>query len=108
MSHALVICSPVRRILDAVGSISIAREMAMRRITIDLFFDAEAGVWVATSRDIQGLAVEGEDLDAIRANVRSAVLDLVEMNGLPRRSFFSRLRERVQLDFRDHEDLVAC
>lgn len=45
-------------------------------------WDEEAGVWVATSNDIDGLAVEAETLEALSPKVLSAISDLLELNGI--------------------------
>ena len=44
-------------------------------------WDEEARVWVATSDDIDGLAVEAENFEALKEQVMAAVCDLVELNG---------------------------
>ncbi|MEQ9241742.1 DUF1902 domain-containing protein [Roseovarius indicus] len=44
-------------------------------------WDEEALVWVATSKDIDGLAVEAESFEALQPKVLAAVTDLVELNG---------------------------
>jgi hypothetical protein len=43
--------------------------------------DDEAGVWVATSEDIDGLAVESETFEALHDKVVAALQDLLELNG---------------------------
>ena len=45
-------------------------------------WDDEAGVWVATSNDIDGLAVEAETREALIEKVVAAVTDLIELNGI--------------------------
>ena len=45
-------------------------------------WDEEANVWVATSTDIQGLAVESVSLEELRKRVNDAICDLIEMNGI--------------------------
>lgn len=45
-------------------------------------WDEEAQVWVATSKDIDGLAVEADTLEALKDKVTTAICDLVEVNGL--------------------------
>ncbi|WP_112716551.1 DUF1902 domain-containing protein [Hyphomicrobiales bacterium] len=45
-------------------------------------WDDEAGVWVATSNDIDGLAVEAETLEALSPRVLAAISDLLELNGI--------------------------
>lgn len=46
-------------------------------------WDAEADVWVATSSDIAGLALESETLDGLMDKVPGALADLIELNGAP-------------------------
>ncbi|HWJ88093.1 MAG TPA: DUF1902 domain-containing protein [Pelagibacterium sp.] len=45
-------------------------------------WDDEAGVWFATSSDIDGLAVEAPTVEALYERVSGALQDLVELNGL--------------------------
>lgn len=45
-------------------------------------WDEEARVWVATSNDISGLAVEAGTLEEIKGKVENAISDLLELNGL--------------------------
>ncbi|MEZ5813001.1 MAG: DUF1902 domain-containing protein [Rhizobiaceae bacterium] len=51
-------------------------------IVVRAEWDEEAGVWVATSSDIEGLAVEAESMEALQPKVLSAICDLMELNGL--------------------------
>lgn len=44
-------------------------------------WDEEAGVWVASSSDIEGLAVEADTLEALEPKVVAAITDLFELNG---------------------------
>ena len=44
-------------------------------------WDEEARVWVATSSDIDGLAVEADTLEEIKDRVLGAISDLIELNG---------------------------
>jgi hypothetical protein len=46
-------------------------------------WDPESGVWVATSGDVDGLAIEAETLEALGPKVVSAVTDLLSLNGWP-------------------------
>ncbi len=48
---------------------------------VNLTWDAEASVWMATSEDISGLALEGGSFDALLERVRYAAPELLEMNG---------------------------
>jgi len=53
-------------------------------IVVRANWDDEAGVWVASSKDVQGLAVESETLEELRGKVLDALADLIELNGLAR------------------------
>ncbi len=55
--------------------------MQKRSIIVRADWDEEAGVWVATSTDIGGLAVEAETLESLSEKVCLAISDLVELNG---------------------------
>lgn len=88
----------------------VEQDIATRQIiSVRVRFDAEAGVWVATSEDIDGLAVEGANLDALYHNVRAAVPVLVELNGLSQRKQQAGANPRdamdIRLDIRDHVTL---
>jgi predicted RNase H-like HicB family nuclease len=41
-------------------------------------WDPEAGVWVATSRDLRGLVTEAESIEALRAKLPAMIRDLLE------------------------------
>lgn len=45
-------------------------------------WDEEAGVWVASSSDIDGLALEAESVELLEKKVVAAISDLLEMNGV--------------------------
>jgi hypothetical protein len=45
-------------------------------------WDEEAEVWVATSKDIDGLAIEAPTLEALEPKVLAALSDLIELNGI--------------------------
>ena len=47
---------------------------------IDLIWDAEAAVWIATSKDVPGLVLESGSFDALIERVRYAVPELLELN----------------------------
>ncbi len=44
-------------------------------------WDAEAGVWVATSDDAPGLATESDTLEALSVKLETMVTELLEANG---------------------------
>ena len=49
---------------------------------IQFSWDAEAGVWVATSEDVPGLVLESGSIDALIERVRYAVPELLDLNDL--------------------------
>ena len=53
-----------------------------RPIVIHADWDAEAGVWVATTQDIRGLVTEAESIEALRAKLPGIILDLLEESGI--------------------------
>ncbi len=50
---------------------------------VDLVWDSDAAVWVATSEDIPGLVLESGSLDALMERVRFAIPELLALNGGP-------------------------
>lgn len=46
-------------------------------------WDAEAGVWVATSDDVPGLATESETIEALIEKLRVMISELLSANGMP-------------------------
>jgi hypothetical protein len=57
-----------------------------RPIVVQADWDPDAAVWVATTRDLRGLVVEAESIEALRAKLPGMILDLLEENrifGLP-------------------------
>jgi predicted RNase H-like HicB family nuclease len=45
-------------------------------------WDAEAGVWVATSEDVPGLATEAETIEKLTDRLRASIPELLVANGL--------------------------
>lgn len=54
----------------------------MPEYIIELVWDSEAAVWIATSKDIPGLILESGSIDALIERVRFAAPELMELNGL--------------------------
>lgn len=48
---------------------------------INIIWDNEAAVYVATSEDVPGLVLESGSLDALIERVKTAVPELLELNG---------------------------
>ncbi len=47
---------------------------------INLTWDNEANVWIATSEDIPGLVLESNSFDALLERTRFAIPELLELN----------------------------
>ena len=65
---------------------------------VQFTWDAEAGVWVATSEDVPGLVLESGSIDALIERVRYAVPELLGLNNLKAGSvlnFHLNRRERL-------------
>jgi len=68
---------------------------------VNLMWDNEADVWIATSEDIPGLVLESGSYDALLERVRFAIPELLELNS-PQASpvaltFLSKRQERIVL-----------
>ncbi len=57
----------------------------MRQLTyrVDAIWDLDAGVWVATSEDVPGLATEAESLETLTRKLRVMIPELLEANQTP-------------------------
>jgi predicted RNase H-like HicB family nuclease len=51
-------------------------------IVVTADWDSEAGVWVATTRDLRGLVTEAETIEKLRAKLPGMVLDMLEEHGI--------------------------
>ena len=47
-------------------------------VSVDIAFDAAAGVYIATSEQLPGLAVEAPNLDDLHVEIDAAIEDLTE------------------------------
>ena len=54
----------------------------MPEYIIDLSWDNEAAVWIATSQNIPGLILESGSLDELIERVRFAAPELLALNGV--------------------------
>lgn len=52
-----------------------------REPIVNAAWDAEAGVWVATSDDVPGLVTESRTFEGLLKKLRSMVPELLELNG---------------------------
>ena len=68
---------------------------------VNLIWDDEANVWIATSEEIPGLVLESGSFDALLERVRFAVPELLTLNAFSKQpltlSFVSERRERMVL-----------
>ena len=53
-------------------------------LTVNVTWDADAGVWIAESEDVPGLVLESGSFDALVERLRYAVPEMLELNGVKR------------------------
>lgn len=63
-------------------SVSAYTETMQKPHLILAEWDAEAGVWVATSDDVPGLVTESETLENLDAKLQTMVPELLQANGV--------------------------
>jgi len=51
-----------------------------QEIRVDAIWDAEAGVWVATSEHVPGLAIEAGTLETLLDRLRVIIPELLKLN----------------------------
>ena len=73
-----------------------------RPIVIHADWDAEAGVWVATTSDLRGLVTEAETIEALRAKLPGMIHDLLEEYGI------SDLPASIEIIARASDTLTAA
>jgi len=56
--------------------------MKSAAILVRALWDDEEKVWCAASNDIAGLAVEASTMELLEINVKAAIPDLIELNGI--------------------------
>jgi hypothetical protein len=52
----------------------------MQALRVDAIWDDEASVWIATSEDIEGLAIEASTMDALIERLKIVIPELMELN----------------------------
>jgi hypothetical protein len=66
--------------------------------TVNLAWDSEAAVWIASSDDMPGLVLESGSLDALIERIRFAAPELLALNGTAQGAFSMCFRsERHEL-----------
>jgi predicted RNase H-like HicB family nuclease len=73
-----------------------------RPIVIHADWDAEAGVWVATTSDLRGLVTEAETIEALRSKLPGMIHDLLEEYGI------SNLPASIEIIARASDTLTAA
>lgn len=64
-------------------------------------WDSEASVWIATSKDIQGLVLESESYDVLVEKVLETVPEIIELNNLQKAETINFITEPF---IRNNED----
>lgn len=49
-------------------------------VRVEVIHDAEAGVYIATSQDLAGLIIEVDNIEALRAEIKEAIVNLLKLN----------------------------
>ena len=52
------------------------------KVVVEASWDSDAEVWVASSRDVPGLATEAETIDTLLAKLGDLVPELLRLNGV--------------------------
>ncbi len=50
---------------------------------VHFFWDEDAKVWIATSKDVPGLVLESGSFDALLERIKYAIPELLELNSNP-------------------------
>jgi hypothetical protein len=61
-------------------------DMTALHINVQVIFDQNASVWVATSTDLPGLIAEAETFEALEHEIRLLLPELVDLNADQRAS----------------------
>lgn len=69
---------------------------------IHAFWDKEALVWVAESKDVKGLVTEADSFEELREKLQRLIPELLEANGIKTEEY---IQYRVTTDF--HETIPA-
>ena len=56
--------------------------MLNKDIRVDAFWDEEAHVWVASSKDVPGLITEADTMEHLMKKLRIVIPELLQANGL--------------------------
>jgi predicted RNase H-like HicB family nuclease len=53
----------------------------MRKVVVEGFWDEEAKVWVASSKNVPGLITEAKSIPALRRKLKTLIPELLDANG---------------------------
>lgn len=67
----------------------------MKQYTVDLYWDADAYMWMAISEDVPGLVLESNDKDVLVERVKLAVPELLELNDVYNKPYTIRFLHRA-------------
>ncbi|MBX3025780.1 DUF1902 domain-containing protein [bacterium] len=75
--------------------------------TVTAEWDAEAGVWVATSDDVPGLATGADTFEALAEKLRVMVPELLELNGACSAAAAATARFRIVAERAEQAHAIA-
>ena len=64
----------------------------MKPFSVHAIWDGEAGVWVASSKDVRGLVAEASTREELVAMLKARIPELLELNDQPLREGEIRFR----------------
>ena len=64
------------------------------KYTVDIIYDSEASVWIATSKDVKELIFEHDSYEGLEKKVIMALPELLELNNYPKATIVSFKSER--------------
>lgn len=72
--------------------------MGTRELIVFATWDSEPKVWVATSKDVPGLATEAESLDALVPKLKIMIPELLDANGY---ADFDEIPFKLEMELHD-------
>lgn len=68
-----------------------------KKLSIHCEWDNEVKVWVATSDDLPGLAIEADSIDCMNARLRTVIPELLQLN--------NSLKPHEEIPYHLHSDM---
>lgn len=69
--------------------------------TVNISWDNDAEVWIATSEDILGLIMESDSYEMLIERLRKSIPELLELNHQPRMSLLKCISVKQQIFVND-------